>query len=317
MVKLPKISIIVPAYNEETKIVKCLESLLKQTYKNIEIFVIDDGSTDKTSEIVERFSARHKNIFFLRQKQQGPGAAKNKAAKKAKGHILVFVDSDEYPKKNYIDKLTEPIRKRKAKTTIGAWYIASPENPWARCRFKDTYSLRQHALQSGVFRAVDKKFFKNLEGFDSRKGYSDDRIETDVKRARVNGAIFYHEIDTTLKEIYEKRKWIGKSVLGNPKNKKFKTKILFLIGIFGLALYFGVTNRVFLLYLAILSLTPLIFLTLRKTFFYKDFKLIFYYPIYLLISSVGMLIGILTNIKKRRIIFRELNFKKRFSSKFL
>lgn len=302
MIKLPKISVIIPAYNEENKIKKCLDSLLKQTYKNLEIFVIDDGSSDKTPEIVRGFSNKYKNISLLQQKQQGPGAAKNKAAKKAKGSILVFVDSDEYPKKNYIEKLTEPIRKRNFKTSIGAWYIASPENPWARCRFKNTYSLRQHALQSGVFRAVDKKFFKNLEGFDSRKGYSDDRIETNVERARVNDAIFYHEIDTTLKEIYEKRKWIGKSVLGNPKNKRFKTKIIFLIGIFGFALYFGVTNQTLLLYLTILSLFPLIFLTLRKTFFYKDFKLIFYYPIYLLISSIGMLIGILTNIKKRMVI---------------
>jgi len=302
MTKLPKISVIIPAYNEETKIKKCLDSLLKQTYKNVEIFVVDDGSSDKTPEIIKEFSVKYKNISFLQQKQQGPGAAKNKAAKKAKGPILVFVDSDEYPKKNYIEKLTEPIRKRKSKTSIGAWYIASPENPWARCRFKNTYSLRQHALQSGVFRAVDKKFFEKLEGFDSRKGYSDDRIETDVKRARVDDAIFYHEIDTTLKEIYEKRKWIGKSVLGNPKNKRFKTKILFLVGILGFALYFGLTNQSLLLYLAILSLVPLIFLTLRKTFFYKDFKLIFYYPIYLLISSIGMLMGILTNIKKRMVI---------------
>ena len=81
MTKLPKISVIIPAYNEETKIKKCLDSLLKQTYKNVEIFVVDDGSSDKTPEIIKEFSVKYKNISFLQQKQQGPGAAKNKAAK--------------------------------------------------------------------------------------------------------------------------------------------------------------------------------------------------------------------------------------------
>src|SRR3989344_4589579 len=110
--KNPLVTAIISAYNSENKIGKCLNSLLNQTYSPIEIFVVDDGSTDRTKEIVKKF-ADNKKVFLLEQRRQGPGAAKNLASKKAKGKILVFVDSDEYPRRNYIEKLTKPIRDNK------------------------------------------------------------------------------------------------------------------------------------------------------------------------------------------------------------
>ena len=101
--KKPLISIIISAYNSENKIEKCLNSLLNQTYNPIEIIAVDDGSTDKTKEIIKKF-IDNKKVFLLEQKRQGPGAAKNIASKKAKGSILVFVDSDEYPRQDYKSK---------------------------------------------------------------------------------------------------------------------------------------------------------------------------------------------------------------------
>jgi len=293
------VSVIIPAYNEERKISKCLDALLKQTYKNLEIFVVDDGSTDNTVERVKRYTKRHKNIRLLKQKQQGPGAAKNKAAKKAKGNILVFVDSDEYPLPDYIEKLTNPIRKGKAKTSIGAWKLADPKSPWARCRFKDTHKLRQHALNSGVFRAIDKKTFVKLGGFNPKKGYSDDRIKNNFKRARVDNAIFDHDVDSTLKELYLKRKWIGKSLVANPKGMSFKIKTfgVLLLGILATAALVFSLKLLFLL--AIFFLLSILFKAASKTLFYKDERLLLYYPFYFLICAVGMTHGLFEGMRKR------------------
>ena len=290
--KKPLISVIISVYNSEDKIEKCLNSLLNQTYNPIEIIIVDDGSTDKTKEIIKKF-VDNKKIFLLEQKRQGPGVAKNLASKKAKGKILVFVDSDEYLQKDYIEKLTKPLRDGKYKTSIGAWVIARPKNPWARCRFKDTSKLRHHAMKSGVFRAIKKDFFEKLGGFNVSKGYSDDRIPNNEKRARVDDAIFNHDTDSNLNEIYEKRKWIGSSIIANPKPAKFWIKLVFGFLVFGFFIAsFGISLRL-TLGILILGILPLIYKTFSKVFFYKDIRLLVYYPAYALITSFGMIIGFL------------------------
>lgn len=290
MIKNPLISIIISAYNAESKIGKSLRALLKQTYNQIEIIVVDDGSTDKTKEIVKKF-VDNKKIFLLEQKRQGPGAAKNKASKKAKGKILVFVDSDEYPRENYIEKLTAPIRSGEAKTSVGSWRVAKPESPWARCRFNNTYKLRDKAVMSGVFRAVDIKFFKGLKGFDTTKGYSDDRIPIKEKRARVKDAIYAHDVESTLGELYEKRKWIGSSIKTNPKPLKFKLKIFSVIIFLALFTYMLFTYPIFSLYLLLIPFILLLIKSMKKVIFYGDPLLLVYYPIYVLVIIMGMLVG--------------------------
>jgi len=295
--KNPLVTAIISVYNSENKIGKCLNSLLNQTYKPIEIIVVDDGSTDKTKEIIKKV-ADNKKIFLLEQKRQGPGAAKNLASKKAKGKILVFVDSDEYPRKDYIEKLTKPIRENKTKTSIGAWYLAQPKNPWARCRFKDTSKIRYHAIKSGVFRAIEKNFFNKLGGFNITKGYSDDRIPNNEKRARVNDAIFDHDTDSNLSELYKKRKWIGSSIMANPKPAKFwiKTILSFMLFIFFIASFW--INILVTFALLLIGIILILCQSLKKVIFYKDIRLFFYYPIYILITFIGMGVGFLRPVYK-------------------
>ena len=290
--KKPLISVIISAYNAEKKIEKCILALLNQTYNPIEIIIVDDGSTDRTKEIIKKFT-NNKKIFLLEQKRQGPGAAKNLASKKANGKILVFVDSDEYAREDYIEKLTKPIRDGKYKTSIGAWILAHPKNPWARCRFEDTSKLRSHAMKSGVFRAIKKDFFNQIGGFNASKGYSDDRIPNNEKRARVNDAIFDHDTDGNLTELYKKRKWIGSSIMTTPKPAKFWTKIILGFTLFS----FFITSFWISLWLTfillIVGILPILYQSLRKVIFYKDIKLFFYYPVYAIITFIGMIIGFL------------------------
>ena len=288
----PLISVIIASYNDSDKIGKCIEALLDQNYENIEIIIVDDGSEDNTKDFMKSFDS-NKKVFFLQQKRQGPGTAKNKAVKEAKGEILVFVDADEYVKKDYLEKLTEPIRKGEAKTCIGAWVIANPKSPWARCRFKETHKLRHHAVNSGVFRAIKKEFFEELGGFDSSKGYSDDRIPNNEKRARIDDAIFNHDVDSNPKDLFQKRKWIGSSLKTNPKNSLFWKKIVFGFLFFALFVISFWINIWMSLGILIGGLFPIIYRSFKKAFVYKDIRLVFYYPLYLFITSLGMILGFL------------------------
>ncbi len=108
----PKVSIIVPAYNSEKYIAKCLFSLLKQTLKDIEIIVVDDASSDGTKDILDifvKYDKRIKVIFHSENKKQG--AARNSALKIAKGEYIGYVDSDDWVDLDYFEKLYNAAKK--------------------------------------------------------------------------------------------------------------------------------------------------------------------------------------------------------------
>ena len=89
------ISIIIPIFNCEKYIKRCLNSLINQTYKNIEVILIDDGSTDRSSEICKDYSKRDQRIKYIRQNNQGVSAARNRGLDIAKGKYMGFCDSDD------------------------------------------------------------------------------------------------------------------------------------------------------------------------------------------------------------------------------
>jgi len=97
----PLVSVIIPAYNAEAFISETLNSVLSQTYKNIEVLVVDDGSQDRTSEIVESFAAKDSRVVLLNQFNQGATAARNLAIEKSRGEFIAPIDADDiwYPKK--------------------------------------------------------------------------------------------------------------------------------------------------------------------------------------------------------------------------
>ena len=92
---MPLISIIIPAYNIEDYIGTCLDSLLKQTYKNLEIIVVDDGSSDNTGKIVDEYTIKYKNIKVIHKKNAGVSAARNSGLDLASGDYIGFVDGDD------------------------------------------------------------------------------------------------------------------------------------------------------------------------------------------------------------------------------
>ena len=220
-----KVSIIIPVYNEEKVIKDCLNSLSNQTYKDLEIIVVDDGSTDKTVERIKGFK-------LLKQVHKGSGEARNLGANHAKGEILVFVDADMTFRKDFIEKLTKPIREGK---TIGTFskeeFVLNKDNVWSKCwninkglpldrMHRKNYPDKQH-----VFRAILKKEFDRVDGF-SPIGYVDDYTLSEklgVQAMVAKGAIFYHKNPENLFEIFKQARWIGKSEY---KRKKIKNEDL-------------------------------------------------------------------------------------------
>lgn len=91
-----KISIIIPAYNVDKYIEKCIDSVLRQTYKNFEVIVVDDGSTDNTAFIVDNFENMDKRIKVIHKENCGLSAARNTGLKVATGKYIMFLDSDDW-----------------------------------------------------------------------------------------------------------------------------------------------------------------------------------------------------------------------------
>lgn len=102
---LPKVSVILPVYNTEKYLDKCLISIKKQTLKSIEFIVIDDGSTDKSYEIIQKYAKNDKRFRIFHQKNKGVGKTRNFGIKKAKGKYIGFIDSDDYVSSNYFEEL--------------------------------------------------------------------------------------------------------------------------------------------------------------------------------------------------------------------
>jgi glycosyltransferase involved in cell wall biosynthesis len=103
----PKISIIVPLYNTERYLQRCFDSLVNQTLKEIEIILVNDGSTDNSSKICDEYAKRDRRIKVIHKENGGVSSARNTGMELASGEFLAFVDSDDYVTKEYIGRMLE------------------------------------------------------------------------------------------------------------------------------------------------------------------------------------------------------------------
>ena len=209
------LSIIIPVYNEEQVIADCIASLLKQNYKEKEIILVDDGSTDNTVQIIRQFEG----VQLLKQQHKGPAQARNLGAKTASGKILVFVDSDMTFERDFLDKLTTPIFVKDVKGTFSnEEYIENWDNVWSRCwnfnrnfAYKKMHSENQSDYGTD-FRAILSSEFKRVGGF-SDTGYTDSWTlfqKLGYRPRAAKGAIFYHKNPADLGEVFIQSKWMSK-----------------------------------------------------------------------------------------------------------
>lgn len=116
----PLVSVIIPAYNAEAYLGKTLQSVLSQSYENLEVIVVDDGSRDNTSQIVEMFAIEDSRVRYVKQPNQGVASARNLGIQMAAGEFIVPIDADDiwYPKA--VEKLVSPFQT--ADSNLGVTY---------------------------------------------------------------------------------------------------------------------------------------------------------------------------------------------------
>ena len=121
------ISIIVPCYNVEKYIEKCTNSLINQSYKNIEIILVDDGSTDNTGDICDNLKKKDKRINVIHIHNSGVSNARNIGIKQSKGNYIAFVDSDDYIELNMYEEMVSIINSKELPDIVSSGFIYETE----------------------------------------------------------------------------------------------------------------------------------------------------------------------------------------------
>lgn len=117
------ISIIVPIFNTEKYLERCLNSIINQTYKNIEVILIDDGSSDNSLKICYKYANIDRRVKVIHQQNFGPSKARNKGLKEVKGEYFICIDSDDWLEKEMIEILYNNLKKNNVDISICNYYI--------------------------------------------------------------------------------------------------------------------------------------------------------------------------------------------------
>ena len=137
------VSIIIPVYNVENYLLRCVESILKQTYENIEIILSDDGSKDKSGQLCDSLALKDKRIKVLHCENKGLSEARNRGLRIAGGKYVCFVDSDDWVDKDFVLKLLYTLKKTKSDIS--------------ECKFKRTTDAEAKGNKNGSISSLDTK----------------------------------------------------------------------------------------------------------------------------------------------------------------
>ena len=137
------ISVIIPVYNTESYIGICLESLVKQTYTNFEVLMIDDGSTDNSGRICQEYTESDSRFHYYRKENGGVSSARNLGIEYSRGDYLTFVDSDDWVEEDYLEVLYSALVSESASVSISTYKRFSMEdNTWYVHSFQRGYEKR-------------------------------------------------------------------------------------------------------------------------------------------------------------------------------
>lgn len=155
--RAPLISIIIPVYNVEDYLEYCLDSVLNQTYDNIEVVCVDDGSTDLSPVILQKYKKKYPNLYiYLQEKNKGQGTARNIGLQKSIGDYVLFVDSDDFIEYETVSFLVEKIQEENIDfVRFNAISFASG----GEAIKKDTYDFSNYLKE---FKVYNKCNFKNV-----------------------------------------------------------------------------------------------------------------------------------------------------------
>lgn len=159
---LNKISIIIPIYNSEKFLIKCLDSLLKQSEEIYELILVNDGSTDSSSNIINQYAEKYKCIHIINQINSGVSVARNKGMDLATGDYIMFIDADDWVSNNIVEQYLSTIKKTKSDCLIGEWNEVK-YNCNVNKRNKALKYISNESTEETKKRTIDH-YFKSREG---------------------------------------------------------------------------------------------------------------------------------------------------------
>ncbi len=212
----PLVSVIIPMYNTGNACLNLLEVLQESTYKNVETICIDDGSTDNSYAVIEKYAKKHKNIVLKKQKNAGASAARNAGLKLAKGEWVSFIDSDDLVDKTFIEKLVDAYKGDIIIANVALLYKRLATGVDHEDFMKDLRTRKSSEgikeyivysmLQDGRMYGVVNKLFRrdiveeNKLRFDTSLNFAED---TKFFLGYVDAAMKYYPEDAKVKSIYE------------------------------------------------------------------------------------------------------------------
>lgn len=137
----PLISLIVPVYNSEKDLRKCLDSIINQTYRNLEIILIDDGSKDSSGAICDEYAAKDSRIVCVHQPNGGVSKARNEGARRAHGEYIHFPDSDDYLEPDTYDYLLTLLEKHHCDAVNFEYFVTTSTNETVHKLSDEYYGL--------------------------------------------------------------------------------------------------------------------------------------------------------------------------------
>ena len=154
----PFVSIVVPVYNVERYLDRCLNSLIHQSLKNIEIILVDDGSTDASPSICDKYVDQDQRIKVIHKQNEGLGMARNSGMDIAEGSYIAFVDSDDFVELDMFEKMYNEISNNNADMVISNYYCFNTEKKMKQCiKGIDEYEvIGKNRINNILFRLIDK-----------------------------------------------------------------------------------------------------------------------------------------------------------------
>ena len=156
-----KVSIIVPIYNSEKYLKECIESILSQTYKNLEILLVDNNSKDNSYKICEEYIKKDSRIILLKENQKGVAHARNKAIENASGDYVFFIDADDYIEKDFMEKILSEAIENNADMVISGYTTKLKNSATLNC-YKDGNVYNKKDFLK-VFQGLSNKNLINVQ----------------------------------------------------------------------------------------------------------------------------------------------------------
>lgn len=193
------ISIIVPVYNTEKYLRKCIESIINQTYKNIELILVNDGSTDNSGNICDEYAKTDSRIKVIHKENGGVSSARNTGLESAKGEWLVFVDGDDYISSDYCTVMLEKAKKNDAELVLcGYKRVYENKEELINCQEEKQFNKReflmkvlnvQNSMGFCHMKLISKKTIKNVR-LNEKLSIAEDALFSMQLSQNINKAIF-------------------------------------------------------------------------------------------------------------------------------